>query len=149
MRSVDFLFKLISPLAALSLKKINSNILKIQDKVLSYFVRYQHVSENMVILCQYDSLTAPIHLCVFIHHLDFKENKKFHVFLCADLFRRYSQLPEKPKFSRINCNQTINISKIQKQQGTAVVIFTGSSFTDTNSGVHPSWISTNLGSGCS
>ena len=51
-------------------------------------------------------------LCVHAP-LRFLKSKKFHSF-CADLFRRYSQLPAKPKFGQIKCNHTIDISKTRK-----------------------------------
>ena len=59
-------------------------------------------------------------LCVHAP-LRFLKSKKFHGF-CADLFRRYSQLPAKPKFGQIKCNHTIDISKNTKTLGTTVVI---------------------------
>ena len=54
-------------------------------------------------------------LCVHAP-LRFLKSKKFLGF-CADFFRRYSQLPAKPKFGQIKCNHTVDISKIRKHQG--------------------------------
>ena len=89
------------------------NILKIQTLESSYFSRYLLVSENKAISRYYDSLIVPICLvCSCATHII--KTLKFHVF-CADLFRRYSQLPAKTKFGQKNCNHTKNISKTQKQ----------------------------------
>ena len=60
----------------------------------------------MAISCYHDSLTSPIRLVCSCANQIFKKVKENPLF-CADLFRRYSQLPAKAKFGQTNCNHTI------------------------------------------
>ena len=91
-----------------------------QNKTIRLIFWYLLVSENIAISCYHEhdeSLTAPI--CLYVHvplrSLKSEQNKTIHVF-CADMFRRYSQLPAKP-FDQINYDHTTHITKIRKQFG--------------------------------